>query len=211
MVNPSYINYVSKEALLFIVDLENHTFNGLELIKMIRKSAKTVPMLAMSKNADIKRLANIVKEGCNDFILKPFADETLVYKAKALVGIKGNQEHSPNQFVPAKHTTDSEYTLYWKNDFLIGIEAIDNEHKALFDKYSELYALMKSGKGHTYYNELLSFLNEYVTTHFQHEQSIHLDSNYPAKDEHILIHEEFKASIANIFEKVRPMKLKILS
>lgn len=202
-INEAYLNHIKKDVELFIIDLDNYRHSGIEIIKQIKaiKANSDISIIALSKNGDIATLKRAVKAGCNDFILKPFDNESLIYKVKHLFGIGQSNENSPNQYKPVESKSDAEIRLIWNDEFAIDVDEIDSEHKGLFNKYEELYNLMKTGKGHEYYKELLSFLNDYVHTHFSHEQEIHKNEAYPLRIEHISIHEEFKSSILNIFEE----------
>jgi hemerythrin len=90
--------------------------------------------------------------------------------------------------------------MLWNKDYLIDVDEIDQEHAQIVDKYNELYILMREGKGHEYYAELLAFLKSYVHEHFAHEEQLHKKHNYPLIHEHKKIHEGFKATLTKIYE-----------
>lgn len=202
LITESYLRYINKEVALFIIDLDNYVHNGIDLISMIHNIDKNNPIaiIALSENGNQSMLKKAVLAGCNDFVLKPFENSSLIFKVKKLLEIRQSNENSPNKYNPVEVKEDSDIQFSWNQDFEIKIEEIDNEHKSIIKKYEVLYELMKEGKGHDYYQELLSFLNNYVHTHFDHEQEMHEASNYELKEEHKMIHEEFKASVLNIFE-----------
>lgn len=122
----------------------------------------------------------------------------MIYKVKKLLGETNIVEQSPNHISAVDVDFEGDTSLRWDDDFKIDVNEIDEEHKKIIDKYERLYELMKEGKGHKYYLELLLFLNDYVNTHFAHEQLLHKKENYPLKEAHIEIHEEFKASILKL-------------
>lgn len=202
ILTTSYLNKIYDEAGLFIIDLDNYNKTGLEYIKRIHDidAIHPAPIVALSKNANIGMLKRAVASGCTDFILKPFEDISLVYRVKKILDIAQSNENSPNQYIPSS-ASDMEIKLHWSDEFKINIEAVDSEHKGLFDQFEQLYVLMKEGKGHEYYKTLLSFLDNYVHTHFINEQGIHLREDYPLRSEHIDIHEEFKASVQKIVDE----------
>lgn len=197
-----YLNKVYSDAGLFILDLDNYNKNAIEYIKRIHDidALKPAPIIALSKNANIPMLKRAVASGCSDFVLKPFEDLSLIYKVKKILDIKQSDENSPNKYIPSS-APDHEIKLQWSDDFKINVDEVDAEHKSLFDQFETLYNLMKAGSGHDYYKELLAFLNKYVHTHFINEQKLHLDNQYPLREEHINIHEEFKASVLKICEE----------
>jgi hemerythrin len=210
MMTQSYLNYMHKDIGMFVIDLDNHNGNGIRLIKLIRENftKENVPIIAMSQNADVSILKKAVLVGCNDFILKPFEDQSLVFKVKQLLGEKQNVKDSPNQYNPSNLDVDnnSETTFGWNKDYIVNIEQIDNEHRSIIQKYERLYNLMKDGSGHEYYEELLHYLEEYVITHFINEQRLHHEADYDLTEEHQNIHDEFKNSLSRIIntEKMNP-------
>ncbi len=97
-----------------------------------------------------------------------------------------------------KKTEDVKFT--WRKDYTIGIEQIDKEHKLIIDHFDKLYELMKDGKGHEYYDELLTFLVSYIDTHLSNEEKYHEEINYPEKKEHLALHRVFTDKIRSIIE-----------
>jgi|LGOV01.1.fsa_nt_gb hemerythrin-like metal-binding protein len=202
MMTQAYINYLHDDIRLFIIDLDNYNRNGIQLIKLVRDnySKENVPIIAISRNADVTILKKAVLTGCNDFILKPFEDQSLVFKVRQFFGEKQNTNDSPNQYNPSNIDDTSETTFEWNQDYIINIEEIDNDHRSIIEKYEVLYNLMKDGKGHEYYEELLNYLDEYVNTHFVLEQKLHKEVSYDLSEEHHIIHDEFKNSLSRIVE-----------
>lgn len=202
LINDAYLNYLEKSTELYVIDLDNYSKDSINVISQIHnlKESQHTPIIALSKSGDLGTLKSAVKAGCSDFLLKPFDDNSLVYKVNKLIGLKHNHDHSPNKYIPVDVKSDQDSKLEWNRELEINIGSIDEEHRQLFSKYDELYELMKSGKGHEYYNELISFLNDYVHTHFAHEETLHKTSKYPLKEEHNQIHEEFKMSVQKISE-----------
>lgn len=91
-------------------------------------------------------------------------------------------------------TTDTEprttpYVIEWREGFGIGIPLVDQEHRHLF-------ALVKSLNVDTV-ERTVDELLEYVVTHFTNEQALMERSRYPAFEQHLRLHEEFGASVAD--------------
>lgn len=80
------------------------------------------------------------------------------------------------------------YVIEWREGFKIGIAQVDQEHRHLF---SLVRALSLQSVQHTV-DELL----EYVVTHFSNEQELMESSGYPAFEQHLRLHEEFGAHVA---------------
>lgn len=195
----SYSN--TDDASLYIVDLDSHSSSVSMIEKIKAKDGK--PVIALSRNARVSLLKKAVVAGSDDFIIMPYADVTLVYKVQKLLGLASDNDHSPNNYLPVDVDSEdvTEVILRWSKKIEINIPDIDNEHKSIIENYEKLYHLMHEGKGHKYYSELIEGLNDYVHTHFDHEEVLHEETKYPLADEHRDIHEAFKASVRKIAEE----------
>ena len=70
---------------IVILDMMLPDMNGIDLLKTI-KASKGIPVIMLS-GKDAPQLVESAKEaGADDFLPKPFRDEELVSKVKALVG-----------------------------------------------------------------------------------------------------------------------------
>lgn len=81
------------------------------------------------------------------------------------------------------------YVVEWREGFKIGIAQVDQEHRHLF---TLVRALNLQSVQHTV-DELL----DYVVTHFSNEQELMESSGYPAFEQHLRLHEEFGAHVAD--------------
>ena len=91
-------------------------------------------------------------------------------------------------------TTDTEikkapFVIEWRDGFKINIPEVDREHRHLF---TLVRALDVDSVDQTV-EELL----EYVVTHFSNEQDLMEKSGYPAFEQHLKLHEEFGAQVAD--------------
>ncbi len=81
------------------------------------------------------------------------------------------------------------YVIEWRDGFKIGLTQVDQEHCHLF---TLVRALNLQSVDQTV-DELL----EYVVTHFSNEQELMEKSGYPAFEQHLKLHEEFAAQVAD--------------
>lgn len=80
------------------------------------------------------------------------------------------------------------FVIEWRDGFKISIPQVDEEHKRLF-------ALVKALELKTVERTIEELL-EYVVTHFSNEQALMEQSGYPAFEQHLKLHEEFGAHVA---------------
>ena len=81
------------------------------------------------------------------------------------------------------------YVIEWRDGFKIGIAQVDQEHRHLFT----LVRALNLQSVQATVEELL----DYVVTHFSNEQNLMESSGYPAFEQHLKLHEEFGAHVAD--------------
>lgn len=92
--------------------------------------------------------------------------------------------------------------MKWSDDLSVGVEKIDEQHKALFDAVDNLYEACKAGKGRQNLEEMLNFLQNYATTHFRDEEKIQAESVYPDFQRHKELHRQFVEEFLALRKKV---------
>lgn len=95
----------------------------------------------------------------------------------------------------------------WKEEFDLGIEKIDNEHKKLFEIGNRVNELTKSFyEGDDNFDQIVVVINElsdYAVYHFKNEEVLMEKHNYPNLEEHREEHEKFVFELNEIdFEKI---------
>ena len=88
--------------------------------------------------------------------------------------------------------------LMWDSRWSVGVDKIDNQHKELFDRINKLVTAMKSGKGKDEVINTLDFLEEYVIKHFNDEEELQKQSNYPKYEIQHREHEELKKGLKDL-------------
>ncbi|MDD2542092.1 MAG: bacteriohemerythrin [Desulfuromonadaceae bacterium] len=81
--------------------------------------------------------------------------------------------------------------IQWRESLSIGVEAIDNQHKELLDRFDRLLNACQSGKGVEELKKLQTFLGEYVHSHFSDEEALQRRHHYPEYDAHLAQHKYF--------------------
>ena len=73
----NYINKHSYSLIILDVWLDNSKYDGLEILKQIRKNL-TIPVIIISGHGNIEMAVSAIKDGANEFIEKPFNTERLL-------------------------------------------------------------------------------------------------------------------------------------
>lgn len=81
--------------------------------------------------------------------------------------------------------------IQWTSDLSVGNKEIDSQHQELFNRVDALIAAMGQARGKDEIGEVVSFLEDYVVTHFRSEE-IHMARYfYPDAAEHKAAHAAF--------------------
>jgi hemerythrin len=73
----------------------------------------------------------------------------------------------------------------------IGITKIDNQHKELVNMINQMAALGEQAFSKDVMEQTLDILGEYVVQHFNDEETLQTQCNYPKYSEHKLQHDDF--------------------
>ena len=88
--------------------------------------------------------------------------------------------------------------IEWKANLATGNEEIDNQHKELFSRFNRLLEACSRGKGKGEVGNLLSFLGDYVKSHFATEERLQVQHDYPGYRDHKRMHDDFIGSLKKI-------------
>ena len=78
--------------------------------------------------------------------------------------------------------------LTWSNKYAVGIAAIDDEHKELFDAVQAFESAMTRNTEAAEIRALLRNLTAATVTHFAHEEAMMREAKYPGLTLHIVNH-----------------------
>ncbi len=81
--------------------------------------------------------------------------------------------------------------MQWTNDLSAGVEQIDSQHKELIARINTLLDAMKQGRGRAEVGQTMSFLGDYVVSHFGEEEKYMSSFCYPEIDGHKAAHKAF--------------------
>ena len=91
----------------------------------------------------------------------------------------------------------------WKDEWSIGNEKIDSQHKELINTINILNDACHSGKGFNVIDDTMKFLLNYTVNHFNDEESLQRSIGFPGYRIHREIHEAFKAQATGLYEKLK--------
>ncbi len=96
--------------------------------------------------------------------------------------------------------------IFWKDDYVLGIEHIDQQHRELFRIASEIHELLQNDLITDKYDsiiKLLSELKDYTVFHFKSEEEYMVSIGYRKLLSHKVEHNDFIDKINNVdLEKI---------
>ncbi|MCW8825440.1 MAG: hemerythrin family protein [Gammaproteobacteria bacterium] len=88
--------------------------------------------------------------------------------------------------------------IEWSDDYCVGNNLIDIQHKLFFEMVRDLSQRVKSGKRDVQAAEIVQFLNDYIDMHFSDEEKLLREIHFPDLKNHQAIHNEFSKSIQRL-------------
>ncbi|MBM7556597.1 bacteriohemerythrin [Halanaerobacter jeridensis] len=93
-------------------------------------------------------------------------------------------------------------SLIWKDKYSIGINKIDQQHQQLFEQVNKLISMTEKDKSQAEIEEVIDFLAQYTINHFETEEEIQQQYNYPDYEHHKEIHDNFVAEVKEAKSKL---------
>lgn len=90
--------------------------------------------------------------------------------------------------------------LVWKDEYSVGIEAMDNDHKKLLNLINQLQTAVHYYTGQEFEQQALDDLVDYTKTHFKREEQLMEENNYPDLEAHKLQHKKFIDKVNTLIE-----------
>jgi two-component system chemotaxis response regulator CheY len=76
---------IYEDADIILTDWNMPEMDGLEFVKKVRSKDKSIPILMVTTNAAKDDIVEALKNGVNNYIVKPFTPETLKEKVEAVL------------------------------------------------------------------------------------------------------------------------------
>jgi len=92
--------------------------------------------------------------------------------------------------------------IEWKDEFSVGVAAVDLEHRDLIDLINDLHTLMDEGATHQQVTSSLGEIFAQISAHFALEEKFLRDTEYEAFSSHKDDHEALLDQIRDIMDRV---------
>ncbi len=95
--------------------------------------------------------------------------------------------------------------MVWKEQYAIGIETVDRQHKELFARVGDFLAAVRSAtpweEKLSKVKETIGFMQNYVVEHFNDEEAYQREIGYPDSERHRKIHEDFTVYVTECAQR----------
>lgn len=99
--------------------------------------------------------------------------------------------------------------IEWKEEYSVGVEEIDDQHKDLIGLILDLFNAINEKKTKEQLGEILKDLIEFADTHFSTEEKYFEEFDYENKEEHAKEHRDFAAKVIGLNEKYENNEIEI--
>lgn len=93
--------------------------------------------------------------------------------------------------------TSSHY-VEWKQEYSVGINSIDEQHKKLLSLINQLQTAVDYSTGDQFEREALDELVDYTKTHFSYEEGLMRDNDYPDYEPHKAMHKKMIKKVEDV-------------
>ena len=93
---------------------------------------------------------------------------------------------------------DWETRIIWTDELATGNEKIDEQHKKILNITNVFIDTCLKGEGKKVLGEMLDFLIEYTVEHFEYEEKLMAEYDYPEYKKHKKLHDNFKITVIEL-------------
>jgi hemerythrin len=94
----------------------------------------------------------------------------------------------------------------WKDEYSVGIESIDMQHKKLLSLINSLQAAVYFSTGEEFEHQALDELVDYTKTHFSYEEGLMEQNDYPDFEPHKAQHQQMIAKVEEVLAEYQQDK-----
>jgi hemerythrin len=91
--------------------------------------------------------------------------------------------------------------IQWKDEYCVGHALIDYDHQTLVNITNELFSCVHKGLSSEEISTVIKYLINYVELHFQREEKLFLESEYPDVQAHLKKHREIEQVVHGISDQ----------
>lgn len=90
---------------------------------------------------------------------------------------------------------------HWRDDYCTGDTRIDREHQTLFEMVNTLHGAIAAPAPQAEIQAILVTMATHTVQHFQHEETLMLDRDYPGYRRHKQVHDNLLAKVSALLRQ----------
>jgi len=149
-----------------ILDIRMPSMDGITVCQRIRTNpyTKHLPVIVVTSLGQGEALERCFDSGADDFMSKPFDPDELIVRVKALA-----EHYRARRALAQSKETQDKIDLAWHEDYEIGVQFIDDDHKHLLNTLQDIRdAILK--EDYTECAKLLYRMDDEAKSHFKLEE-----------------------------------------
>lgn len=176
------------DAVLMAYDLPS--VNGLEVTRILRAEENKLPVIAYTHHRDKEVIKRWIPLGLSGYLIKPS-------KKSAILNSVTNAIKNPIEIIH-HHSDADQHDIQWIEEYSVGNDAMDEQHKALFALTNEFFHQKNKQ------DAIITFqsLSSYIDLHFEAEENLLRQINYSNTAEHIKEHNELREKFQMLESKL---------
>jgi len=88
--------------------------------------------------------------------------------------------------------------IQWNDSYKVGHKIVDFDHMTLVNITNELFMRVDRGFSDEEIAQTITLLIDYVERHFEREEDLFKNSEYPDVDKHLAMHDDIKKTVRDI-------------
>lgn len=169
---------------------------GLDQISSVVQTNSATAEESAAASQELSGQSQLLKDLVGQFRLR----DTSTAKVASVQPQMYTKSHAPtypaNQGSSIPRASVRKY--HWSQKLATGNAIIDEQHKILFDRINDLLDACARGKGRSEIASAVAFLADYTREHFDDEEGLQQQYNYPDRVNHKKYHEGFKKIVREI-------------
>lgn len=182
------IELFEPHVVLLAYDLPS--LNGVELTKALREMGNNMPVIAYTHQRDKAVIKDWIPLGLSSYLIKPS-------KKSAILKSVAKAVKDPAHILPKQPSLETG-NIQWIPEYSVGNAEIDEQHKMLFSMINEFF----HQEGEAAALAIFQHLSAYIDLHFDCEESLLRQINYPKTTQHSKKHDELREKFALIQGKL---------
>jgi hemerythrin len=94
--------------------------------------------------------------------------------------------------------------IIWNDENNFRIPVIDEQHRGIVAAINTFHYFVQKGRGPETVTPALSILEQYSALHFETEEALMAQADYPGFEEHVLLHQDLMKKTKMISQKADP-------